>query len=281
MQLILDDDICRNLLHKVKDIMVGAETVPASLIKNLKHTYRARLYNMYGPTETTVWSTIAQLSPQNKHSSTIGKPISNTKIFILDNNYKIQPVGLIGELYISGDGLCRGYLNDEELNKNKFIKNLFGQDRLYKTGDLARWLPGGNIEFIGREDDQVKIRGYRVELEEIEFQLQSYPNIKQVAVIMKKVPDSDVNTLYAYYTCDNKVQPSDLRNYLKETVPAYMIPSLFIKIDEMPLTTNNKVNKDMLKNMAMPVLKSDSIPYIKPTGKIIYIFNYTGRDKLF
>ena len=212
-----------------------------------------KLINNYGPTENTVVSTSCEIN-DSKLFSSIGKPIDNTKVYILDNNLNLTPIGIAGELCISGDGLARGYLNQPELTAEQFIKNPFSDDpqsRLYKTGDLARYLPDGNIEFLGRLDDQVKIRGFRIELGEIESVLNTQEGVNTSVVLAKEVSDGN-KQLVAYIVPsrdtenDASLNIRELREELSKTLPDYMVPSLFVRLDAMPLTSNGKVDKKAL-----------------------------------
>ncbi|MCK4260751.1 MAG: amino acid adenylation domain-containing protein, partial [Halanaerobiales bacterium] len=173
----------------------------------------------------------------------IGKPISNSQVYILDKNNQLQPSGVLGELCIGGEGLARGYLNRPELTQEKFIENPFiPNEKMYKTGDLARWLPNGNIEFLGRVDYQVKIRGFRIELGEIEERLARHAEIKEV-VVLDRVDTNGTKYLCAYFVADRKISASELRTVLFEELPDYMIPSYFINLKKMPLTSNGKIDR--------------------------------------
>ncbi|MEM6398887.1 MAG: amino acid adenylation domain-containing protein, partial [Cyanobacteria bacterium P01_D01_bin.116] len=194
-------------------VLCGGEALSASLAHEILGT-GSQLWNLYGPTETTIWSTIYNIAAGKTATSTenlpasIGSPISNTQIYILDKHLQLVPIGVPGELHIGGDGLARGYLNLPELTSEKFIQNPFSNSksqRLYKTGDLARYLPDGNIEFIGRIDNQIKIRGFRIELGEIEALLNTHPRIQEAVVIVQEdIPDN--KRLVAYVICDQKNQ---------------------------------------------------------------------------
>jgi amino acid adenylation domain-containing protein len=231
--------------------LIGGEQVPSDLCDRLLKQ-GVELWNMYGPTETTIWSTIKQLTlSQDKIS--IGKPIANTSIYVLDQNLSPVPIGVVGELHIGGDGLARGYLNRADLTAEKFIRNSFSLDpnsRIYKTGDLARYLPDGNLECLGRTDFQAKVRGFRVEPEEIESILNRNAFVKQSAVVVR--PDFlDVNQIVAYIVPINGSIPSipDLRQYLRETLPEYMVPSRFFFLETMPMTPNGKINRKGLPEL--------------------------------
>lgn len=213
------------------------------------------LIHGYGPTEATVVATfcnLSQLEPNNwQREVPIGRPIANVQVYILDRNLQPVPIGVPGELYIGGEGVARGYLNNPTLTAEKFIHNPFKEEhqaseRLYKTGDLARYLPNGNIEFLGRIDYQVKIRGFRIELGEIEAVLTTHPEVKEAVVIVREDQPS-YKHLIAYIVAheQSKIQ-NQLRSFLKQKLPDYMIPATFIMLDELPLTPNGKVNRHVL-----------------------------------
>ncbi|MCW5313084.1 AMP-binding protein [Nostoc sp. KVJ3] len=179
----------------------------------------------------------------------IGRPIANTQIYILNQYLQPVPIGVIGELYVGGDGVGRGYHNRPELTQEKFILNPFSKktnERLYKTGDLARYLPDGNIEYVGRCDHQVKIRGFRIELAEIEATLVSHPQVQEALAIVWQTP-SELEQLVAYVVSKKScLEESQLRQFLKQKLPDYMVPSSFIMLKEMPLTPNGKINRQAL-----------------------------------
>jgi amino acid adenylation domain-containing protein len=243
MKLLIDSGDLR-CLKQLTEILAGGEILPEALRKQLSSLSDAKIYNMYGPTETTVWSTLKEVT--GDMDLNIGKPIANTRIYIVDKHNRLQPVGVPGELCICGDGLARGYLNRSELTAEKFIADPYNNtQRMYRTGDLARWLPDGNIEFIGRMDNQVKVRGYRIELGEIETRLVKYDTIQE-AVVMVGDGKNGVPYLCAYIVCDQPVDAADIRAYLAKYLPNYMIPSFFIQIDTIPLTPNGKTDRKAL-----------------------------------
>ncbi|MCB2354692.1 non-ribosomal peptide synthetase [Clostridium estertheticum] len=240
LQLLIDEDSQLLCLKNLQVIMIGGEALPRKLVETVKELTDAKIYNMYGPTETTVWSAIKDLT-QNKEVS-LGRPIANTQIYIVDKNNSIQPIGVVGELCIAGDGLARGY-NKSELTEEKFIQNPFEVGKMmYRTGDLARWLSDGELEFLGRLDYQVKIRGFRIEIGEIEEKLLKHQEVKEVAVIVKEEA-SGIKYLCAYIVTNSKVIATELREYLVQELPEYMIPSYFMVLDKMPLTPNGKINR--------------------------------------
>lgn len=211
-----------------------------------------RLINEYGPTETVVGCSYFEVEPATIASENIpiGRPIANTRLYILDEYLQPVPVGVAGELYISGAGLARGYHNRPELTAERFVANPWGEEeneRMYKTGDLAHYLADGTIVFLGRCDHQVKIRGYRIELGEIESVLCQFPEIQQAAVIVKEHPSGD-KAIVAYVVSNDqeKYNPEKIKYLLGEKLPAYMIPSTIVLLKKIPLTTNGKVNRSVL-----------------------------------
>ena len=228
-------------------ILCGGEALPRDLANELMDRCSC-MWNVYGPTETTIWSTMMRMD-SNVGPVSIGKPISNTTVYILDNEMKPTPVGVPGELYIGGAGLARGYLKLPELTREKFISNPFSSQegsKLYKTGDIVRFMPDGNIEFVGRGDHQVKIRGFRIELGEIETLLNKNPLISQSVVVCKEIFTGE-KALIAYVIPKTKETDTvSLRAYLRESLPDYMIPSYFVKLDSFPMTPNNKIDRKAL-----------------------------------
>ena len=208
-----------------------------------------RFFNAYGPTETTVCATMHLYREKHAVAPPIGRPIANTEVYVLRDNMQPVPVGVAGELYIGGDGLARGYLNRAELTAERFLPHPFATQtgaRLYRTGDLVRYLPDGNLEFLGRIDTQVKVRGYRIELGEIEAVLLSHPAVRAAVVVAREEEAGD-KRLVAYLVGETEsIAVIELRGYLKEKLPEYMIPSAFVMLDELPLTANGKVDRRAL-----------------------------------
>jgi thioesterase domain-containing protein/acyl carrier protein len=214
-----------------------------------------RLVNAYGPTETTITATAFEVIPRLCEIRTfpripIGRPLANREVYILDKYGNPVPVGVCGELYIGGAGLARGYLNRPELTAEKFVPNPFSEEpgaRLYKTGDLGRYLPDGNIEFLGRVDQQVKIRGFRIELEEIEAALGQYPAVREAVVLARQDAPGE-KRLVAYVVADQESRPTanDLRSFLKEKLPEHMVPVVFVQLNALPLMANGKVDRRAL-----------------------------------
>ena len=229
-------------------ILCGGEALSEDLARQLVPRC-ASLWNMYGPTETTIWSSIQRV-PENIGKISLGRPIANTQYYVLDGHLNPVPVGVAGELHIGGAGLARGYLNRPELVSEKFISNPFSKDpmaRLYKTGDRVRYLPGGEIEFLGRIDDQVKIRGYRIELGEIEAMLSRHARIQQAVVLAREdIPGDRRLVAYAVATPGFAPLASDLRTFLLQELPEYMVPSIFVSLESLPLTANGKLDRKAL-----------------------------------
>ncbi|MEH2158037.1 amino acid adenylation domain-containing protein [Nostoc sp.] len=230
-------------------ILCGGEALDYSLAYQLLERGQ-EVWNLYGPTETTIWSAVQKVNYQEQQQgvSSIGRPIANTQFYILDSHHKLVPVGVPGELHIGGVGLARGYWNRPQLTEEKFIPSPFESGkRLYKTGDLARYLRDGKIEFLGRIDHQVKIRGFRIELGEIEALLEQHPQVRKTVVVAREDIPNDCR-LVAYLVNHENATPSvnELRRFLKEKLPEYMLPSVFVVLDVLPLTANGKVDRRAL-----------------------------------
>ncbi|TGO02960.1 hypothetical protein PN36_15280 [Candidatus Thiomargarita nelsonii] len=239
-------------LSSLRWVILGGEPIQLKLLKDwLNHNKsKCALINSYGPTECTDVSSAYVVADAEVDTVPIGQPVANTRIYILDNRHRALPQGIPGELYIAGNGVARGYLNRPELTAEKFIEvELFGKkERIYKTGDLARWLPDGNLEYIGRIDNQIKIRGFRIELGEIETVLAQHDTVKDVAVI---VHQTDKNKrLIAYVTVNNKQLITELRDWLKTCLPDYMVPAHLQVLKALPLTPNGKVDRQILEKRA-------------------------------
>jgi amino acid adenylation domain-containing protein len=236
-------------------ILCGGEALTPELAEQLLERSTS-LWNLYGPTETTVWSSVYKVEASQLHSrskeapASIGRPIANTEIYLLDSHLQPVPMGVRGELHIGGAGLARGYLNRPELTNEKFIPNPFSHDpqaRLYKTGDQARYLPDGNIEYIGRIDHLVKLRGFRIELGEIEAVLAKHPNVQQSVVIVREDQPGDKRLVaYIIPNPESAPTPNTLRHFLKQQLPEYMVPAVFVMLEVLPLTPNGKVDRRAL-----------------------------------
>jgi amino acid adenylation domain-containing protein len=236
-------------------VLVGGEALPPQLAQKLANGC-GEVWNMYGPTETTIWSSLYRVQGHDNHNVPIGKPIANTRLYILGANREPLPFGSEGELYIGGDGLARGYHAKPELTAEKFVPDPFSSQpggRMYRTGDLARYREDGNVVFLGRLDHQVKIRGFRIELGEIEAVLEQHPNV-QKAVTIARDRDSSTKYLAAYFLAKTgaTVSPAELRDHLRKQLPDYMIPAVFLSVQEFPLSPNGKIDRK-----ALPAPKPD------------------------
>lgn len=253
-------------LPALQTIICAGESCTDDIVKRWWNSQR-RFFNAYGPTEATVWSTVAEIS-HIIEKPPIGRPIPNTQIYILDKHLQPLPIGITGELYIAGEGLAQGYLNCPELTTEKFVPNPFNDKkgaRLYKTGDLARYRPDGNIEFLGRIDNQVKIRGFRIELSEIETVLSHHQSVQKAVVIVKENISGN-KYLVAYIVLNVEMQnfSSLLRKFLKEKLPQYTMPKAFVVLDSLPLTASGKVDRYVLTALNTPTNHSIDKAFIAP-----------------
>ncbi len=248
-------------------VLCGGEAFPRDLAEELL-TRCAELWNMYGPTETTIWSTVHKVN-SGIGPVLIGKPILNTQLYILNAELDVVPMGVSGELYIAGDGLARGYLHREELTRDRFVPNPFIPGaRMYRTGDVARWLPDGTVECLGRVDNQVKIRGFRIELGEIEARLAEHPAVREAAVIAREVASGD-KRLIAYYTSaeeQDAVGIEQLRSHLAASLPDYMVPAAYVRLEALPLTPNGKLDRKALPAPELNALSTTG--YEPPQGEM-------------
>lgn len=268
-------------LKGVKQLLTGGEvTSGRHVARLLAQRPDLTIVHCYGPTEGTTFTTADALTQARVIPDVLplGRPISNTQVYVLDSRLSPQPVGVAGELYIGGDGVARGYLNRPELTDSAFIENPFPEtpgSRLYRTGDLARWLPDRQLEFLGRRDAQVKIRGFRVELGETEAVLGSNPNLQSCAVVVRETPTGD-KQLVAYIVPAHQSQPPDteeLRAFLRGKLPEFMVPSLFVQRPALPLNASGKVDRRALAGMSVeatePELASASVPAAKLTQRAV------------
>ena len=243
-------------------VAVGGEPIDRELWRAMATCPQTRFLNLYGPTETTVQSTF-HLLDSNKLSPTIGRPVSNTSIYILDKSLRPVPVGVAGDLYIGGDGQARGYWRRPRPTAERFLPNPFAAAagaRMYQTGDVARYAADGTLEFLGRSDDQVKIRGFRVEPEEIEAVLRERPGVTEVVVSAWEAPDAD-KRLVAYVVGDRAIDEDELRRSVQDQLPSYMIPAAFIMLDALPRLTSGKVDR---RNLPAPEWGSGQRSYVAP-----------------
>ena len=243
-------------------MLCGGEALSLDLAQALL-SKGGELWNMYGPTETTIWSSISRIDPSDA-LITIGRPIANTQFYVLDGHMNPVPIGVVGRLFIGGDGLAQGYLNRAALTAEKFVVNPFGAGTIYDTGDLARYLPDGRVVCLGRRDQQVKLRGHRIELGEIESVLEELESVVQAAVVVREDEPGD-RRLVGYVVGDVSVE--SLRGHVRTELPGYMAPSVFKVLDAMPLTPNGKIDRNALPSPGAnrPDLRQ---PYRAPQNEV-------------
>jgi amino acid adenylation domain-containing protein len=240
-------------LASVHTMIVAGEALPEAVAK--RWARGRRLINAYGPTEATVWSTMHDCRTDESGSPPIGHPIANVQIYILDAHGQPAPIGVAGEIFIAGAGVARGYQQKAELTAEKFVPDPFSSEagaRMYKTGDLGKWRPDGNIEFLGRNDFQVKLRGYRIELGDIENRLVEHPGVREAVVLAREDSPGD-KRLVAYYTAtvpreegEAAVGADALRTFLSEGLADYMVPGAYVLLDRFLLTPSAKVDRKAL-----------------------------------
>jgi amino acid adenylation domain-containing protein len=264
---------------RVNYLLIGGEVLDVDVInKIMTNPHRpTHILNAYGPTESTTFTCVYPINGKPFNSSVpIGKPITNRQVYVLNKMLQPVPIGVVGELYIGGSGLARGYLNRQELTAEKFVDNPYatqeergcGSDKLYNSGDLVRWQADGNLEFLGRNDSQVKIRGFRIELKEIENALSSYSGVKQVSVLAKEIAANNGkkhHSLISYLVCEQEISDESLIHHLEKYLPDYMIPSTYVKLQSLPLTINGKLDRATLLSINTQI-KSRNL--IKPSSDI-------------
>ncbi|MDI6589208.1 non-ribosomal peptide synthetase DhbF [Bacillus subtilis] len=241
-------------------VLVGGEALPSGLLQALQDLH-CSVTNLYGPTETTIWSAAAFLEEGLQGVPPIGKPIWNTQVYVLDNGLQPVPPGVVGELYIAGTGLARGYFHRPDLTAERFVADPYGPPgtRMYRTGDQARWRADGSLDYIGRADHQIKIRGFRIELGEIDAVLANHPHIEQAAVVVREDQPGD-KRLAAYVVADTAIDTAELRRYMGASLPDYMVPAAFVEMDELPLTPNGKLDRKALPAPDFSTSVSDRAP---------------------
>ena len=265
-------------------VIIGGEKLERFQVQKLfSLNPQLTLFNEYGPTETTIGVTVLKLTDPAQ-AINIGKPIANTQIYILDQQQQVVPIGVIGEIYIGGAGVTQGYLNRANLTKAKFVDNPFEQIRqttLYKSGDMGYWLPDGNISYVGRTDDQVKIRGHRIELGAIDTVLQKCPLVKQGVVLARKDKAGDA-FLAAYIVPHDTFKQAKIQAFLREQLPAFMLPSLMVQLEIMPLNANGKVDKKALANKQLIKRKGEGgVPPNKLEVQLLQIWqDLLGLEKI-
>jgi amino acid adenylation domain-containing protein len=256
-------------LEKLQVLLVGGEALSPVLYDSLKLLHNTRVVNVYGPTETTIWSSSHVVGRETGLS--IGKPLLNERMYILDKNRNPVPPGVNGEIYIGGHGLARGYHNNDDMTTAKFLVNPFSQQgRMYHTGDIGRWLRNGDVAFVGRKDDQVKVRGYRIELGEVERAVLNYEGMSSCFITIVKNED-DINELAAYVVSSTTLNPKDIKAYLQHILPVYMVPSYIVQLDALPLNSSGKVNVKALptpKEAAFAPAANHDVP-VTPTEEVL------------
>ena len=260
LQYLEDEDFAK-ALAKVKVIICGGEKFPANCFSTLRKVTDAVIYNCYGPTETTIGSNAKELESE---TITVGKGLGNVKCFIVDNDLNLLPIGAVGELLIGGYGVGRGYLNRPDLTREKFIT--FHGERVYRSGDYAKWTIDGEIDIISRMDDQIKLRGLRIELGEIENTLQAYDGVSLAVVIVRE--NQGIQYLAGYYTAhtpDTVIDLQKLTDYLRSKLPDYMIPAHLMRLETMPLTTSGKIDRKKLPNLDFSLPERE---YIAPSNTL-------------
>lgn len=262
-QVLISDTNNIDYLKNVSDILVGGEQFPKTLLEKLQSLCYANIYNVYGPTETTVWSTVKNLTSEKNIN--IGTPIANTTCYVLNQNKSLLPFHTPGLLYIGGEGLSKGYLNNLDLTKEKFINNPYIKDEfIYNTGDLACFDSEGELSILGRNDFQVKVNGYRIELEEIENAIIKQQGIDNCIVVKKSV-ENNHEFLCAYYTSTSEVNTNEIRANLQNKLPIYMVPQYFVKLDQFPYTPNGKIDR---KKLPLPNIEIKSKELSLPRNNI-------------
>ncbi|MBC9929146.1 non-ribosomal peptide synthetase [Chitinophaga qingshengii] len=266
---LTDTDI--TVFEGLDTILAGGEKLSEQHIERIHKTYPdLTIINGYGPTENTTFSLTYQVDDQSlKHTIPIGRPLSNRQAYILDEQRHLCPIGVPGEIYVGGAGLSRGYLDRPELTTERFVEHSFDNrttTRLYRTGDVGRWLPDGSIVYMGRTDDQVKIRGYRIEPGEIENVLLTSEQVKQAVVIAAKDEQGAFSSLIAYIVPAGVFEKEAINAYLHERLPEYMVPSVLVELEQLPLTTNGKVDKRALPAYDTALLNADT--YVAPRNSM-------------
>lgn len=265
-KLLMSENTAIEYIQKMKIISLAGEPFTLDLFKKIRNITDAQVFNMYGPTETTVGSTLKEITSLNK-KITIGTPIANTEIYVLDNDMNQVPQGVIGTLFIGGDGVSIGYINKPELTSERYIE--YNNSRIYNSGDLVKVLPNGEIDCLGRNDFQVKIRGLRIELGEIENAICAYKGVSSSVVAVKNVNGRDI--LCGYFVATGRVSISNLKNRLSMSLPNYMVPSYLVQLEDFKYTPNGKIDR---KELPLPIIKEKEIiaPETKLERKLVKIW---------
>ena len=254
----------------VRAVVLGGELLKKSLVEEIFATTQVeKIFNIYGPTETTTNSTWMETKRGEPYGQHIGRPVANTQVYILDPRMEPVPIGVVGEIYIAGAGVTRGYLNRPQLTEERFLKDPFAGkpgSRMYRTGDLGRWLENGNIEYRGRNDFQVKVRGVRIELGEIEARLLEHPGVRE-AIVMAREDKHGEQHLAAYYTPAPGAAPDaeELQKHLAEKLTEHMVPRVYISLERFPLTASGKLDRKALPAPDAEIFESQQ--YEAPQGE--------------
>jgi amino acid adenylation domain-containing protein len=275
-------------LGRLKKLLLGGEALPPSLVRYLRQEYHGEMHNMYGPTETTIWSTTFRITGDSD-SIPIGKPIANTQVYVLDSELQPVAAGKAGDLYIGGDGVVRGYWRRPDLTADKFLKDPFRPgNRMYRTGDIARFLPDGNLEFLGRADFQVKLRGFRIEIGEIEAALEDQAGVGQAVVVaidfkskIQTQTQTEDKRLVAYVIpkSGTRLEVAELRAALAVTLPEYMVPSNIVFLDFLPLTANGKIDRNALPHPSTLDNEASAAPEL-PRNELERMIAQAWKDAL-
>jgi acyl-coenzyme A synthetase/AMP-(fatty) acid ligase len=245
----LESEDFRNAISNIGIARAGGEKFPLQLLRQLQSLTRARIFNCYGPTEITVASNNKELTHASMVS--VGKPQLNVMEFIVDQDGNELPIGVVGELYIGGRGVARGYNNMEEMTRERFIH--YQGERIYRSGDYARWTPDGDVVILGRTDNQIKLRGLRIELSEIENTVLKVQGMEKAVILIRKINGKE--HLCAYYTADREITPEALKAEISRHLTHYMVPTAYMQLESMPMTPNGKTD---IKALPEPILATSS-----------------------
>ena len=274
LQIVLEEpgiENCETLRH----VFCGGEALPGSLHTRFHDRLSCELHNLYGPTEYSIDAACWPSQPDTfERTVPIGRALSNTQLYVLDQNYEPVAIGITGELFIGGSGLARAYLNRPELTAERFVPHCFSTEpgaRLYRTGDLVRYMADGNLEFVGRVDHQVKVRGFRIELGEIEAVLCRHPQVREAIVVAREDGQNGEKRLVAYIVGELEAATSELRSHLRQHVPEYMIPAAFVMLDKLPLLSNGKVDRKRLPEpqTSRPSLADNYAPPVTEAERVL------------
>lgn len=266
-----------DVFKNIRVVLTGGDVLSVKHINMVREKFNnIIIVNGYGPTENTTFSNCFVIDKEYKNRIPIGKPIANSTSYVVDSKNRLLPIMVKGELIAGGDGVSKGYVNNEKLTNEKYVEGLFGEERIYKTGDIVRWLDNGVVDFFGRKDNQIKIRGFRIELDEIKNRIQEYGNIKE-AYIDVRVHDANQKELYAYFVSDCKEAVSEVLKYLKSKLPSYMLPKVIMQLDKLPLTVNGKIDRKKLLEFDTEIKVVESEEFTEKEKELAnYIKEQTG-----